>query len=226
MHKFLGIGIICFGILMGITTKSGFSLGSSMFQFFGLQSWSREQIGLYYPGILSIVLIVLGVFMARKHVSFKNVFIIILAGILVAPFVVSWGKVAYLKTSTGINAMEYNRKQSNFKVQIENGSEIITIRGNIKLTNHGNEKVSFYMVLRPRDHEKNRESGWFVEDIELYEKNINNDFVNFVLEPGQSKSIDVYSEIPNYNQIYYMEGNLNGPDLVIYNEHEKKHYRT
>lgn len=233
IDRIFGIGIICLGLLLGTTTESGFHLGNSIFQFFGIPSWSNGQIGLFYPSILALILIVFGLGITLRRFGLKKLIIVIFLGHLLASPLVDWGRGIYLKGAGGLDAIEYNRQASKFDISAKRPNDMIQIKGTVTLTNYSSEQVQFGLKLRPKDYEKNRDRGWFLQDIALYEQDTEGPAGFkaepeglFVLGPGETRRLEVCSSIPNYNRFSSMTGMLSGPDLVLSDGQQEKYFKT
>lgn len=233
VDRISGIGSICLGFLLAVTTENGFQLGNGVFRFFGIPSYSNGQTGLFYPGILALILIVFGLAITLRRLGLKKIVLIILICNFLLPPLVGWGRETYLRGVGGLDAIEYNRKMSNFDISVQNPSDMMQIRGAVTLTNYSKEQVSFGLKLRPKDYQIDRDQGWFRQDIVLYGQNADGsagidseEGALFLLGPGETRRLEVYSAIPNYNRFSSMTGMLNGPDLVLSDGQEEKYFKT
>lgn len=222
--KIVSVGIIICAITFGFTTKTGLSIGNEVFKNLGIASWSNGYSGFFYPGILSILLLILGFIYSNRYFGYRKTIGIIIVTFVLAPILLNFSEITYLKNSNGLRAVLYERKESNMKIETTVDNENILINGDIKLVNYGKSSLSFEMKVKPDARDKKDDNEWFFQNVQLYSKDGEQSISRFTIEPGESKEFKVFSELPNINRFSNLKGSLNGPDLEIYNLEETKEF--
>lgn len=206
------------GITFGRETPNGSSLGASLFRYWGIPVWSSTEGHWNYPSLVSLIILIIGLFWARRYMKGKRLFLLLVLVILATPYIQSGITHLYLKNFYGIQTVDYNRQNSMVEVKTDANNSIVLV-GHEDLTNYGHEDVTFNMSIRPRSFE--RQSGsWFTHDIPL--ENWSNNLDSFTLCPGEERSITVTATINNDPGYSQMQGMANGPDLVISDQQGQK----
>jgi hypothetical protein len=219
MTKLLKRGIapillMIFAGLIGMSTPSGFSLGDKLFNLVGLPAWSNGQIGLYYPGMLALCLLVIGAIWVGRELGGKGLLVLIIACGLLLPKAVSLIEVIYYKAHSGIWAIDYDPHSSQIDYASETDNHTLAVSGQLALTNFGGGPVTF--GIKVLDDTLPPGEVIFPKGIILNEEDGAKDSEQFTLEPGERRSIDVYTTSLTEANFQGASGELGGPDLVLF----------
>lgn len=150
----LSITLIVASIVFGLSNDNGPSLGEFIFKKVGLPVSSNGTEGAYYPGILSLIVLVIGLWLfrkARQTIQIKNTDIILAILIFFAIC-----KPIYTSTydwirgySDGLKSIDLVRNASYVKIDNGNqeGKKIITAF--LRMKNYGKERKIFKIRLIP-----------------------------------------------------------------------------
>jgi len=210
--------LIFFAIFLGHTTETGFSIGDKILLGLGISPWSNGQTGFHYPIVIYFVLFIIGCIEARRVMSRRQLFVLLLLLFMVTPSVVSAVKPFYYGMQSGLAVVEYDSRNSHFNIRSSLDNKKLEIIGAISLTNYGNNPIEFGIKI-PSDSFIAHE--WFSEDLILTGVENSEDPETFILYPGQNQTILSYTTIPwkNGNN---GTGTMNGPNLILFSNNENR----
>jgi len=215
----ISVLLIFFVILLGHTTETGFSIGDKICLALGISPWSNGQTGgFHYPIIIYFVLFIIGCLEARRVMSRRQLFILLLLIFIITPSVVSLIKPFYFRMHSGLATVEYDLRYSHFNIKSSADNKNLVIIGAIALTNYGNNQIEFGIKI-PSDKFSGQQ--WFSQELILsgVENSIEPGF--FILYPGETRTILSYTTIPSKNG-YNGQGSMNGPNLILFNNNENR----
>jgi len=214
----ISVLLIFFVILLGHTTETGFSIGDKICLALGISPWSNGQTGFHYPIIIYFVLFIIGCLEARRVMSGRQLFALLLLIFLITPSVESLIKPFYFRMHSGLATVEYDFRNSHFNIKNSSDNKNLEIIGAIALTNYGNNPIEFGIKIPP-DNFSGQE--WFSQDLILtgVENSIEPEL--FRLYPGETRTILSYTTIPSKNG-YNGQGSMNGPNLIMFNNNENR----
>lgn len=202
--------------MIGSTTQTGFSFGRELFLNLGLPIWTNVRTGFNYVSIISLIILVLGIRLAKTEVPRSRIGILILFLIVLSPMLISIIEPVYFKMHKELAAVQYDSKRTHFNIRSSEDNKHIIVQGTVVLTNHGKNPVKLSMKI-PAD--SNIERDWFWQDIILFRGDISEEPGVFTLLPGETQTIPTFSTIPSKN-VYSLHGSIDGPNLILFTEDE------
>lgn len=217
-HTIIAALMIFLAILIGHTTETGFSIGDKIFLGLGISPWTNGQTGFHYPFIIFSVLIIIGCIEARRAMTRLQLIVLILLLFSLTPQVVSLIKPLYFSMHSGLDAVEYDSRNSHFDVTTSADKKNEEIIGTVTLTNYGKNPIRFGIKI-PSNNVVFHDC--FSQDLVLtgFENLEEPDM--FRIFPGQRKAILSYTTLPLQNDNYGM-GTMSGPDLILFTNTESR----
>ena len=201
--------------LIGGSTPSGFNLGDKLFALIGLRPWSGNYIGMHYPGLLTLGLLLIGLIGVKKDLGGWYAVGVILLGPLAFSPLAAFGQVAYYATQSGLGTIGYNSNQS--QLQITTDQQRLVLSGHLYLTNYGSRPVRFGVkVLRDQPHAWPLPSEIPLQQAGLSPAN------TFVLPPGVTAGFSVQAAVYLAKPDGQGSGTLATPDLLLYTPKESR----
>lgn len=215
--------IIFFSLVSGIQLSNGWTFGDYIFKFLNQPPWSNGSSGTHYSVIATLILLLVGVICLRFLLESapsklaKRLNVITLIMILGWPFFTYAGQQLVMRYSTGLNAIEYNRKISSCNLSVRDDGRILVL-ADLVLTNHGEKPVTFYIKIQSptKDDELKR---FFGNGLVL--RNMDNTMETFVLEPKEVRKSSIESYAVNSSGLP-VSLSMGTPIVVIYNEQGEK----
>ena len=133
-------------------------VGDRLLGFIGVPTWSNGNSGVHYTGIVSIILLIVGLIFLAKRYSGKMIFIFFLALMLIPSNL--FANVYQSNFAKGIYALEYHQDDSNCKYDT-NDSSIVVGKCTLSFVNHSDLPVTFRVSLDQKYDNK----GFNVMDI-------------------------------------------------------------
>ncbi len=115
-----------------------------MLSSLGLTAWSNGNNGLHYTGIISIILLIIGLFFLAKRYTGKMIFVFFLALILLPTNL--FANVYQLNFANGIYALEFQQDASNCEYDT-NSSGIVEGNCKISIVNHSRDTLTFRVSI-------------------------------------------------------------------------------
>jgi len=109
--------IMIVGVAFGRETPNGSSLGASLFRNLGIPVWSSEQLHWNYPSLVGLMILVMGLIWARQYLKGKRLFLLLVLVIITTPYLQSTITNLYLKNFSGIQTVDYDRRNSLIEVK-------------------------------------------------------------------------------------------------------------
>jgi hypothetical protein len=207
--------LMIFAGLIGQSLPSGFSLGDKLFNLVGLPAWSNGQVGLYYPGILALCLLVIGVIWVGRELGGKGLLVLIIACVLLLPRAMPLVEEIYYKAHSGIWAIDYDPSSSQIDYVGNKENNTVAVSGQLTLTNYGGRPVTF--GIKVLDETEPPGEVLFPKGIILNEDDDARDSKQFTLDAGEKRSIAVHTNIAltgaSFRDAY---GGFGGPNLVLF----------
>ncbi len=213
LRRFSLILLLVTAVILGYSTESGFSLGDRVFKAVSLPTWSHGYTGTHYAAIFSIILF--GIAAVDKAFSSRKLALIILLCLVFIPPIALQGKAFYFGIHRGLQAVEYNVRDSHFEIASSTDGNV-QVTGTVVLTNHGKTPISFGIKLPIRGYLQNEQPT----ELSLTGPDGLEKTGIFRIEPQQTKTIVINTTTLGNGAIFGHE-TLNGPELLIYNESEK-----
>lgn len=214
----ISVLLIFFVILLGYTTETGFSIGDKICLAFGISPWLNGQSGFHYLIIIYFTLFIIGCLEARRTMSRRQLFVLLLLIFIITPSIVSLIKPFYFRMHSGLATVEYDLKNSHFNIKNSVDNKNLEIIGAISLTNYGNSQIEFGIKVPP-DNFGGQE--WFSQDLILTGVENSIEPGLFILHPGETRTILSYTTIPLKNG-YNGQGSMHGPNLILFNNNENR----
>ena len=218
----ISVTLIILAFMIGTSTQSGFSFGEEMFWSLGISPWSNGQFGFHYPIILTVILLISGGIIAKTEVPPRRIGVLILFLVVLSPIIVSILKPVYFKMHSGLGAIEYEYKKSNFDIRSTADNKNLDITGLIVLTNYGKNSLEVGIKI-PADGYVQQE--WFSNDLILAGGDISERSGVFILPPGERRTISILSTIPSKKGTFE-SGTMHGPNLILFTEDESRKVRN
>ncbi|GGJ95590.1 hypothetical protein GCM10007063_17580 [Lentibacillus kapialis] len=118
----------------------------------GLTAWSNDNSGFHYTGIMSIILLIMGLFFLAKQYSGKMIFVFFLVIILIPTNL--FANVYQSSFANGIYALEFQQDGSNCQYDT-NDSGIVEGNCKISIVNHSSDVVTFRVSIDSKyDHNR------------------------------------------------------------------------
>ncbi|HHY27015.1 MAG TPA: hypothetical protein GX523_09800 [Desulfitobacterium dehalogenans] len=208
----ISVLLIISAFIIGSTTQSGFSFGREIFLDLGLPIWTNGRTGFNYVSIISLIILFLGIILAKTEVPRRRVGILILFLIVLSPMLISIIEPVYFKMHKELAAVQYDSKRTHFNVRSSEDNKHIIVQGTVVLTNDGKNPVTLSMKIAA---DSNIERDWFWQDIILFRGHISEEPGVFTLLPGETQTIPTFSTIPSKN-VSSLHGSINGPNLILF----------
>jgi hypothetical protein len=204
--------------MIGSSTQSGFSFGDQMFWGLGISPWSNGQFGFHYPIIVTVILLITGVIIAKTEVPPRRIGVLILFLVVLSPMIVSILKPVYFKMHRGLGAIEYEYKKSHIEIRSTEDNKNLEVIGSIVLTNYGKHSLNVGIKISSDGYVQQE---WFSNDVILTGGNISEQSGVFTLFPGKTQTISTLSTIPSINGTVG-GGTMNGPNLILFTDKEMR----
>ncbi|MDQ7096662.1 hypothetical protein REC12_24000 [Desulfosporosinus sp. PR] len=219
-HGIIGGLLIFASILIGTRTETGFSLGDKLFLALGIAPWTNGQTGgIHLPFFIVFALFIIGCLEARRVLSVGQTLLLLAILLLLAPPVLSSIKPLYYMTQNGLNAIEYDTRNSHFQIYSENDNQNIDVLASITLSNYGKDTIQFGLKIPPNQGLLD----WPHKDLILKAETNSQEQESFILYPGETKtflSLTVFpSNIENNGE---GQGTFNGPNLILFKNNESR----
>lgn len=120
------------------------SVGDRLLGSIGVPTWSNGNSGLHYTGIVSIILLFIGLIFLAKRYSGKMIFIIFIVLTLIPSDL--FANVYQSNFAKSIYALEYHQDGSNCQYDT-NDSGILVGKCTLSFVNHSNHPVTFRVSL-------------------------------------------------------------------------------
>ncbi|WP_160687722.1 hypothetical protein [Clostridium sp. C2-6-12] len=162
-----GVSLIFFlsiSFYMMLTTTYTRALGDYVLEFIGLKSWSGNFSGTHlaviYFGILTIVLLALVFRFVADEWKIKKrwVFILIFVFVNIFNYITDATVIKLKKNSDGLRTIGYNFEKSKIEYQSKDMS-YTKFNSEIEMTNYGNERKQFYMIINDFDYKEDGLNG-------------------------------------------------------------------
>jgi len=215
-HGIIGGLVIFVAILIGMISKTGFSLGDKLFLALGITPWTNGQTGMHLPFFIAFTLFIIGCLEARRAFNSVQTLLLLVILFLIAPLVLTSIKQVYYKTQSGLNTIEYETRNSHLQINSEKDNKNINILASITLSNYGKNTVQFGIKIPP-DREL---LDWLHKDLILKAETNSTGQENFVLHPGETKTFLSYTVLPT--NIGNGEATLIGPNLILFKDKESR----
>lgn len=209
-------------IAMAISlTKNDFIFGSYIFSKLGISSWSNGATGLYFPGLVSITLFIIGfidVMILTKGINKK--FILVFISIVVFWKIIAipafeFGYDKVKENMNGLATIEYLRQDS--RLSYETKDNKLSVTGQINLQNYSKEIKEFYIKVKP-----DKAAYKFGVPNELTALDEKDNPIKYILEPKTTCTLNIlFKEISVIN---INSSGMCGMDLVLYTENEEKEF--
>lgn len=195
---------------------------SLYFNLIGIPIWSNGNIGLYYPTIFALILLVIGIAGVKVfYISIKPRYIIlvlIIAAIGQNTYV--FGKDFVKAHSAGLNAIEYLEKDSNINYKIESHDKIVKLNTTINLTNHSNREIEFQVDTKPCEQTiKDALKEHFDIDV-TYIKFNEQQYYTITPNGNLTIKLECDASINGFNKSG-ASGIINGPDIILKNSQQQ-----
>ena len=215
--------IIFFSLVSGIQFSNGWTIGDYIYKFLNQPPWSNGLSGTHYSAIATLILLFAGVICLMVLLESaptklaKRLKLITLIAVLCWPLLVSSGEQLVMRYSTGINAIEYDKRIStcNFK---DGDDGRILVSGSFHLTNHGEKPVKFYIKIKSNSNNDVLQ-GFFGDGLVLRNKDNTNE--TFVLDPNEVRTFQIESYAINPSNSH-MSLSMGTPTVVLFNEQGEK----
>lgn len=218
-HAIISVILIFLAILLGHTTKTGFSIGDKILLGLGISPWSNGQTGgFHYPVIIYFALFIIGCLEARRTMSVRQLLIQLLLLFILTPSAVAFVKPYYYRMHSGLDSIEYDLRNSKFNFRGSNDKKNMEILGAIVLTNYGKDTIKIGIKI-PADNFIKKE--WFSQDLILAEVDNSEEPGNFILHSGETRTILSYNSI-SLKTGYNGQGSMQGPNLILYTKDESR----
>ena len=119
-------------------------VGDRMVGFIGVPAWSNGNSGLHYTGIVSIILLIIGLTLLAKRYSGKMIFIFFLA-LMILPSDL-FANVYQSNFAKGIYALEYYQDESNCQYDT-NDLGILVGKCTLFFVNHSKQSSTFHVSV-------------------------------------------------------------------------------
>ncbi|WP_106497313.1 hypothetical protein [Lentibacillus sp. Marseille-P4043] len=118
----------------------------------GVTAWSNGNSGFHFTGIISLILLIIGLFFLAKRYSGKLIFVFFLAMILIPTNL--FANVYQSNFANGIYALEFQQDASNCEYDT-NDSGIVEGNCKISIVNHSSDPVTFRVSIDQKyDHNR------------------------------------------------------------------------
>ena len=222
-RKILGISSFLMIILLSVLfceNRHNFVLGGFILKKMGIKVWSNGNSGLYYPGVITAILIILGIVgiirfkedVHRNFWKFVVMFFIVGAMIYQPAYDSVYGFVR--SNLNGLQSIEYIKDGS--KINFTNKSGSISVEGKITLKNYSSEKKEFYIKIPVREDFLSKKAQIITVGNAL------NEPAKFIILPNDQVDLDINFCIQDQKP-EWQGANLISPDIIIYNETEEIH---
>ncbi len=211
----ISVGLILLSFIILIETPSGYCLGDQILLGLGIDPRLN---GFHTSFILFIFLLVLGIIGARPLVGRTNILVIVLISFTISLPIISLGRYIFLINSSGLAAIDYDIRQSRCEYKSTEDNKNISLLSTIILQNYSKKPIEFHIALQPDEY---RSDLFNNEEINLVQKDTGSE--TFVLKPGQKQLLETMANIPNIKG-YTIGGNFYNPNIVIYNDYDKKYF--
>lgn len=208
----ISVLLIISAFIIGSTSQTGFSFGKEIFLNLGLPMWTNGRTGFNYVSLISLIILITGVILAKTEVPRRRVGILILFLIVLSPMIISIMEPIYFKMHKGLAAVQYDPTKTHFSIRNSEDHKNFNVTGTVVLTNYGKNPIKFGMKI-PSDH--NIGWDWFTQDITLIREEISEETGVFTVLPGETLTISTLSIIPSMNG-YYLQGSMDGPNLILF----------
>jgi|GEM_PF-2491822 len=212
------ITIILVSLASMIQLSNGWTIGDYIFKFLNQPPWSNGSSGTHYSVIAFLLLLLVGAVCLKFSLESaspklaKRISILVLILVLCWPLITNVGRQLVMSFSTGIDAIEYNRRVSYCNFKDNDGR--MQVSSEIHLTNHGNKTVTFSIEIKPPST-NNDLKRFFGDGLVL--RNKDNTIETFELNPKEAHTfmIEFYA---NNSSGLHMSGSIGTPILVLFNE--------
>ncbi len=222
-RKMLGIVSFLMIILLSVLfceNRHDFVLGGFILKKMGLRVWSNGNSGLYYPGVIAAILIILGIvgiirFKEDVHRNFgKFVVMFFIAGAII--YQPAYDSVyGFVRSNlNGLQSIEYIKDGSNINFTNINGS--ISVEGKITLKNYSSDMKEFYIKIPVREEFLSKKAQIITVG------NTMNEPTKFIILPNDQVDLDIKFFIQDQKP-EWQGGSLIPPDIIIYNDNEEIH---
>lgn len=143
----------------------------------------------------------------------NNMLSIILVLLFTVPYLVNIAEDMILSFVGGIKSIEYNYKTSRCEYTSSSENNTISVDYHIELQNHSKEKINFHMKVESPDCLDNKNMIIVPDE--------NNKSKLFTIDSKENKNLN-FSFKMNNTKDYNGGGVINGPNVIIFNEKEKK----
>ncbi len=223
-RKILGIASFLMIILLSVLfceNRHNFIPGDFILKKMGIRVWSDGTSGLHYTGVITAILILLGIVgiirykedVHRNFGKFVLMFFLVNTIIYQPTYDLAYG---FVKSNlNGLQSIEYIRDGS--QINFTRNGENISVEGKIILKNYSSEKKEFYIKL-PVGRNFMDENPQFITVCNTF-----NEPTKFVMWPESQTELKIKSSIKEDEKPVWQNGNLISPDIIIYNETEEIH---
>ncbi|EPR10493.1 hypothetical protein [Ruminiclostridium papyrosolvens] len=222
-RKILGIVSFLMIILLSVLfceNRHNFLLGGFILKKMGVRVWSNGNSGLYYPGVIAAILIILGIVgiiqfkedVYRNFGKFVVLFFIVWSIIYQPTYDLAYGFVR--SNLNGLRSIEYIKDSS--WINFTSHGEEILFNGKIRLKNYSSDKKEFYIKL-PVVKDEMAVNPQFIPVTNTKKKP-----TQYVISPNKQVDLDINFSIQEQKSAW-QNGNLISPDIIIYNETEEIH---
>lgn len=139
-----GFILLTFAFLFKWTFIYSEPVGDRMLGLIGVPAWSNGNSGLHYTGIVSFILLIIGLFLLAKRYSGKMIFLFFLI-LMILPSDL-FANVYQSNFAKGIYALEYYEDDSNCQYDT-NDSGILVGQCTLSFVNHSHHPVTFRVSL-------------------------------------------------------------------------------
>ncbi len=220
-RKVLGIASFLMIIILAILfvdNRHDFVLGDFILTKMGISVWSDGDSGLHYTGVITAILMLLGVagiiyFKEDVHLNFgKFVVIFFIAGVIM--YQPAYDSVyGFVRSNlNGLKTIEYIRDGS--QINFKSNGEIISVDGKIILKNYSSDKKEFYIKIPVREDYLSK-SAHLITVCDNSGKP-----VKFVIWPNNQVDLDIKFSIHDLKP-EWQGGSLTPTDIIIYNDTEE-----
>ena len=215
----LSLLILFVALLIGATTKNGYSFGDSLFHSLGLKAWSHGEgiSGTHYVAIFSIVLAIFGILLPRSYFTGMKFMVLLLAISILSPSVISTGRGIYLSSQSGLEALEFDARKTRISY-FSDDEQKVSLTAYFKLISHSKDPVNFHVKFIPIS-DSSKEI--FKTDTFLGQAT-DEKIKDFFINPGETRDFEATIKVKNKSRFTGIKGEESLPKIVIFNDQEQK----
>jgi hypothetical protein len=231
-NKIIGILfliLIIFSLIFSLDQPNSVALGDTILRNIGLKAWSNKTQGYHYTVIYSFVLFIIGYKGAIHFLKdiyprvTKKLSAVLIIFVILFPSIYSTVNKTIETFSNGINAVDYNRKESNCTFKTDSNGNVV-LSANLEFINYSNKDVKFYIKLVPNKFILDK----IVSKEPITATNFNaNSPKEFILYPKSIQNFQVSFKTAFKNTFKNglgFQGNTGGLNIIIFTKDKDKQF--